>query len=80
MGVATNKGRRVVKKRTPKSDPRFVWLFVIGAFALLLFACVLIVLNQPTQLDFVKPVFGMSAMLLAAGGFIKFDVTSLFSK
>ena len=61
-------------------DPRFVWLFVIGAFALILFACILIVVGSNDQRGFVNAVFSMSGLMLAAGGFIQADILSILKK
>lgn len=70
----------MVKKAAPKRDPRFAWLFVVGAFALVLFACVLIVIGDKDQRAFVNAVFEMSGVMLGAGGFIQADVIGLLKK
>jgi hypothetical protein len=59
-------------------DPRITWLFILVSLIMLLFACILVVIGDNDQRSFVNPLFGVSATFLAAGGFIKFDLASIF--
>lgn len=61
-------------------DPRMVWIFVFGGFALVLFACYIILAGDTAQRGFVNTVLIMGIVMFVTSGALKVGDASTLIK